>query len=478
MKKILFTFSYLLFTQIDLIAQTVPNGGFENWQVEHFFDEPNFGITSNLQCFYNVQMGNVQKTSDAYAGNFAAKLMTVEAPNDTIPGIILVGTPVGNSIIGGIPINVRPDSLKVFAKFNVQPGDTASIIVGFRNANFIDPIGFTQLVFTGNQSSYLEYKSNITWVDSFTVPDTLFAIFTSSIINSNNLIPGSELFVDNVGFTGAVGAPNTDFETWNSVESLEPVDWWTPNFALINQSPCVTQSTDAHTGQYALSIKNVLTANGDTVGFASNGYLGNDLFNGGMPITQNPTMVTGYYKYTPVGNDTALVGIFISKFDATFGTSVRLDSSLIKLPAAANYTYFELPLFYNGWPIADSLNITFASGNFNGYSSLLVPGSVLLVDDIEVFYNPVSVQNFTFESNQLVYPNPAQNVLYIKLNNVYKNQVFKLFDAKGTLVFEGNCYYQDGTQVAIDISQVPQGLYFYQINNGNSIQKGKLNIQR
>lgn len=478
MKRILFICFYVVCFQIYLVAQTVPNGGFENWQVEHFFDEPNFGITSNLQCFYNVQMGNVQKTTDAYAGNFAAKLITVEAANDTIPGIILVGTPVGNTITGGIPINVRPDSLKVYAKFNIQPGDTASIVVGFRNANFVDPIGFTQLIFTGNQNTYQEFKSIITWVDAFTVPDTLFAIFTSSIINSNTLIPGSELFVDNVGFTGAVGAPNSNFETWTAIESLEPVDWWTPNFALINQTPCVTQTTDAHSGQYALSIKNVLTASGDTIGFASNGYLGNDLFNGGMPISQNPTMVTGYYKYTPVGNDTALVGIFITKYDANLGVSVRLDSSLIKLPAAANYTYFELPLYYNGWPIADSLNITFASGNFNGDTSLLVPGSVLNVDDIEVFFNPVSVQDFSFETNQVVYPNPAQNVLYLKLTNTNLNQVFKLFDAKGTLVFEGNCAFQDGTVAAIDIAQIPQGLYFYQINNGKSIQKGKINIQR
>jgi hypothetical protein len=222
----------------------------------------------------------------------------------------------------------------------------------------------------------------------------------------------------------------------------------------------------------------VLTDFGDTLGFASNGNFTNNNFNGGMAIIQNPIKVTGFYKYSPIGNDSALVGVYISKFDATFGISVDLDSSLIKLPAAATYTYFEVPLYYNGWPIADSLNITFASGNFQDDISLLVPGSVLLVDDIEVLYNPVSVQDFNFQKTSTVFPNPAQNVLYIKMTENATNQSFKLFDAKGTLVFEGNCHYQEGRIASMDISEVPQGLYFYQINNGKSSSTGKLTIQK
>jgi hypothetical protein len=477
MKRLLLSISAVL-SICNSFAQTVPNGGFENWYNNIYFEEPNFGLTSNLQSYFSIESGNVSKTTDAFAGNYAAKLTTVAAPNDTLQGIIVIGTPNGSTINGGIPINVRPDSLKCHAKFNIQPNDTASIIVGFRKLGFVDPIGFAQINFTGNQNSYQEYKAFITWFDATTVPDTLFGYFVSSNVNQYPSIPGSEIYIDNVGFTGAVGAPNTDFETWTTVQSIEPENWWTPNFALINQMPCVTQSTDAHSGQYALRIENVLSLNGDTIGFASNGYFINEDFAGGMAVTQNPTKVTGYYKYTPAGNDTALVGIFITKFDATFGYSVRLDSSLVKLPAAANYTYFEAPLFYNGWPTADSLNITFASGNFQGDTSLLVVGSVLLVDDIEVLYNPVSVEEFSFQKPALVYPNPAKDILFIKMLDQAANQVFKIFDAKGSLVFEGNCQLQDGMIASINISEMPNGLYFYQINNGKAAISGKLTIQK
>lgn len=459
-------------------AQNVPNGGFENWNNEFYFDEPNFGLTTNLQSFYTIQTGNVQKTSDAFAGNYAAKLITVANNSDTIPGLIFLGTPNGPNLDGGIPISVRPDSLKCYAKFTIQPNDTASIFIAFKKFGNPNPIGAVQLKFTGTQNSYQSYTSLITWIDSTTIPDTLVGFFSSSVLSQNSAMPGSELYLDNVGFTGAVGAPNTNFETWTTVESLEPVDWWTPNFVLINQTPCVTQSTDAHSGQYALRIENVLSNFGDTLGFVTNGYFGPNNFMGGMAVTQNPTKVTGYYKYAPVGNDTALVGIFISKFDATFGYSVRLDSMLVKLPAAASYTYFEAPLFYNGWPVADTLNITFAAGNFQNDTSLLVPGSVLLVDDIEVFYNPVVVKDLALEQAQLVFPNPAQNRLFIKLEKDEANQSFKLFDAKGTLILDGKCTYQDGMVASIDISDVPQGLYFYQLTNSKVNKSGKLTIQK
>ena len=477
MKKVFLLIS-ISFLVNKIYAQTVPNGGFENWSTDYYFDEPNFGITTNLQSFYLTQAGNVQKSTDAYAGNFAAKLTTVGTTADTLPGVVFIGTPNGNDILGGIPVSVRPDSLICYAKFNIQPNDTGAILVAFKKLGMPNAIGSARILFTGTQSTYQYYSAAINWIDPFTVPDSLVGFFTSSSINGNPAIPGSELFLDNVGFVGALGAPSTNFETWNTIESLEPDNWWTPNFVLINQTPCVTRSTDAHSGLYALRIENVLSNGGDTLGFATNGYFGEEDFMGGMAVTLNPTKVTGYYKYTPVGNDSAIVGAFMSKYDVTFGVSVRLDSMLIKLPAASSYTYFEVLLNYNGWPIADSLNITFVSGNFNDDTSLLVPGSVLLIDDLEVFYNPVSVQDVTFEKAKNIYPNPAQNVLYIKLDKNNPKQLFSLYDAKGALVFEGNCEFQDGTIAAIDISAIPQGLYFYQLNNGTSNQSGKLTIQR
>ena len=128
--------------------------------------------------------------------------------------------------------------------------------------------------------------------------------------------------------------------------------------------------------------------------------------------------------------------------------------------------------------IADTLNITFASGNFQNDTSILEPGSVLLIDDIEVLYNPVAVENYSNQNQVMVFPNPAKATLFIKMLSNTSNQMFKLYNAKGALVFEGNCNYQEGMIASMDISEIPQGLYFYQISDGKNNASGKITIQK
>jgi hypothetical protein len=219
MKKVFLLF-LVSFTFYNAQAQTVPNGGFENWSNDYYFDEPNFGLTTNLQSFYLTQAGNVQKTADAFAGNFAAKLTTVNNASDTLPGVVFIGTPNGNDILGGIPVSARPDSLVCYAKFNIQPNDTAAILVAFKKFGMPNAIGSASILFTGTQTTYQYYAAAISWVDTITVPDSLVGFFTSSSVNENPPIPGSELYLDDLGLVGATGALSTDFETWNTIESL------------------------------------------------------------------------------------------------------------------------------------------------------------------------------------------------------------------------------------------------------------------
>lgn len=475
MKKILL-FAFLISANYScLLAQLVPNGSFENWNNRHYYDEPNFGATTNLATYLLVNNGNVEKTTDAFAGNFAAKLTTVSTPNDTIPGIIFIGSPNTNSLSGGIAAAVRPNSLQVQAKFNISTNDTASVLVAFKKLGVI--VGSARINFIGNQPTYQLYSTPITWADSTTIPDSLIGIFNSSVLGNGIAIPGSYIFIDDVGFSGAVGAPSTGFESWLSVESLEADNWSSLNFALINQPPSVTRSTDAYDGVFALQIKNVISTYFDTIGIVSNGYFNGNLFSGGMAVNQNPMAVTGYYKYSPIGNDTALVGAYLTKFDAIFGINVRVDSSLVLLPATSTYLPFYLPFQYNGWPIADTLNIVFAAGNFATDSSFIGIGSVLTVDKIEVLYSPVSIKDFEFQTAQHVYPNPATSILNIRNLEGNATQNFILYDAKGSLVFESNFNNRIGEISQLDISSIPNGFYMYQIIDGQKTIKGKLTIQ-
>jgi len=473
MKKFLLFLLLISSTALKLFSQSITNSGFENWDTIVYFEEPNFGLTSNLSSYFNTESGNVQKTTDSFAGNFAAKLTTVSSVNDTISGVIFIGNPNGNELNGGIPVNVRPTNLVCAAKFNIQANDTGRILVVFKKTGFNGPLGAAEIVFTGNQSTYQNYSSPILWFDLLLIPDTMIAIMSSSNLNSYPAIPLSTLYLDNVGFTGALGAPSSNFETWIPAQSLEPNSWKTPNYFLIGLTPSVTRSTDAMEGQFALKIQNVLTYDGqDTVGFVTNGYFGNNIM-GGMQVFQNPQTISGFYKYSPVGLDTAIIGVLLTRYDPILMQTIRLDSMLIQLLPTNSYQPFLVPLFYNGWPAADTINITFASGNFEYNQNFIGLGSVLLVDDLSVDYFPVSNKEDNVFNSTMLYPNPASNEINISASTFANNSKINIFDLKGKLVKSA----LTSINKSLDVTDLSNGLYIYQLVNNEKIETGKINIQ-
>ena len=53
MKKLILSI-YAMLLVVSSFAQTVPNGGFENWYNNYYFDEPNFVTTSKLQSYFSI----------------------------------------------------------------------------------------------------------------------------------------------------------------------------------------------------------------------------------------------------------------------------------------------------------------------------------------------------------------------------------------------------------------------------------------
>ena len=60
-----------------------------------------------------------------------------------------------------------------------------------------------------------------------------------------------------------------------------------------------------------------------------------------------------------------------------------------------------------------------------------------------------------------IYPNPAQNIVTINGENIKKVEVVNLF---GETVISENCNRAD---IAVDLSGLPSGVYFFNITNGN-----------
>ncbi|HPT53121.1 MAG TPA: T9SS type A sorting domain-containing protein, partial [Bacteroidales bacterium] len=84
---------------------------------------------------------------------------------------------------------------------------------------------------------------------------------------------------------------------------------------------------------------------------------------------------------------------------------------------------------------------------------------------------PSGINNYS-TSNMNVYPNPANNVIYV--NNAEGAQV-TVFDINGKVVAEVEA--ATATQ-SIDVANLTQGLYIVRIANGNEVATSKISIVR
>ena len=186
----------------------------------------------------------------------------------------------------------------------------------------------------------------------------------------------------------------------------------------------------------------------------TNGIFGSNGPEGGMQIYANPAKITGYYKYTPVGNDTALAVAIC------YVNGIKKDSSYMKLSAKSVYTYFELLLSYNSFPYEDTLQVSFASSDIDGKVNVRV-GSVLYVDDLNVVYAPVGINANETQTEFSAYPNPFTNIALISFkNNVGSSYELVLYDMLGNVARKQNV---SSSPITVNRNSLPVGIYEYRI---------------
>jgi hypothetical protein len=78
-------------------------------------------------------------------------------------------------------------------------------------------------------------------------------------------------------------------------------------------------------------------------------------------------------------------------------------------------------------------------------------------------FNPVGLEEFSNELNFLVYPNPAFDIITVKLNTVNSATGYSIFDQTGSLVLSGEL---TGETTEINIKNLAAGIYFFQTVNG------------
>lgn len=474
MKTLLYCLSgLLLIFSHNVYSQSISNAGFESWTYFQYFEEPDQFTSTNSFLVMAGLEPNVTKSTDAHSGSYALKLQSVETPEDTIFGAAFIGQIGENSIAGGLPFTQRPDSVTGYAKYDIQFGDTAYLAVLFKK--FGAPLGICSLTFIGSKINYGYFTAPVNWFVPIISPDSLVAGFTSSTIDNTPMI-GSTITFDDIAFVGAsADFPNGGFENWSELGADEPNDWTTSN--LFNISPGgagVTKSSDSHSGSFAAQLESKITFNGDSITIITNGEFGDEGPIGGVPVNEFPKMVSGYYKYSPVGSDTALAGLWLYHYNSATGETETLHEMLIKLPATSTYTYFEIPVLYYDEPVPDTINISFAPSNYDG--GFIGLGSTLLIDDLEIAYQPFITGR---DENQIddinVYPNPAKEKLYFSGDFFNQLPEITINNLQGKIVYRSNG--KSLSDQAVDVSSFDTGIYFYKIKYHGKNVSGKFIVQ-
>lgn len=208
--------------------------------------------------------------------------------------------------------------------------------------------------------------------------------------------------------------PNLDFEIWYSgtTSGAQPIQYYNPSpscfWATSNNgagdlgsigkipAPVYRVGGDsAYSGKYAVMLKTSLgelfNAPKLIAGSIASGDFKIDItdpFNSlkfGKPFNKRPKTVTGYYRYFPVGGDSASAYCYVTKKISgnkldTIGFGRKLFYDL-----QDNYAQFQFDVIYKNEESPDNLVIYFASSEAGADFKGQV-GNTLFIDEVTVGY--------------------------------------------------------------------------------------------
>jgi hypothetical protein len=380
MKKNLFIIICCIIT-LGSFGQSVPNGGFESWQVTSF-ENPAFFQTSNYKKDNNVVSPvNVVKTTDAYHGNYAIKLTTALSGTTPAFAFFADGNPGSNQGSGGIPYTQKPTGIRFRYKTNIIGTDSAMFICWFKKSGSY--IGQYTYKFATSHSSYTLFDMNFA-TPLPQNPDTIVVAAASS--NAFLQVApsiGNMFQVDSITFKGVASQPlnfNGDFENWIT-ESYDNLNGWpgTQNIQRV---------TDAYSGTYALELQTTAPGFGNnqySSGFAGTGVPTQTTTLFGYPYSQQLDTLIFYYKYLPAHPlDSARIFANFKQNGNYFANAFKL------LPIAASYTRVKIP--WNLSQVPDTLMVSVESSKYP-----LLPifaGSDLKIDNMYLKSQMIPISNF------------------------------------------------------------------------------------
>jgi len=358
-------------------AQSVPNGGFENWNVTSYNDLM-YWYCSNEDNKGNPV--NVTRVTDSYHGTYAALLSTVMTGTNLNFAFIANGDPM--NIKGqGVPYNQQATGFSFRYKCNIMTNDSALVWIIFKKSGA--KIGEYIKKVTGTQTNYT--LGSMTFSLSQSPDSIIFAAASSNPFNYTGPA-GSTFQLDSMLFTGVSSQPlnfNGSFEQWQMVNSALPLGWNISSGSNANYF----QTNDAYSGSYALQLVTNMNSSYARADDATSGTPTPSTTIGGNPFTNQNDSLIFYYKYAPSNsNDSAQVQLGFKKL----GNYFQFQNDL--LPASPSYIRHKININLSQTP--DTLVIWINSSK-NWSVAPSYAGAVLKIDNMYLTSQVVPVSDFT-----------------------------------------------------------------------------------
>ena len=205
-----FTLVLLSFFSTKILwSQVTPNPSFDNWTTSSSF--PSYTYPTSWDC-PNSQTAvtgtflvvKATAAADIHSGSAAVKLITKNVLSVNAPGIVTTGklpTSTGGNITGGVPYNLRPDSIVGWYKYTPAGGDNGFFALALLGAGGnTDTIGSAFWTTpTTTVGTYTRFSAPIIYRSSNAVDTAVWVVNSSASGTPTSANVGSTLFADDLG---------------------------------------------------------------------------------------------------------------------------------------------------------------------------------------------------------------------------------------------------------------------------------------
>lgn len=246
--------------------------------------------------------------------------------------------------------------------------------------------------------------------------------------------------------------PNPDYEQW--ITNTLPKNWSSTNSLLPPGNIVCFQTTNSHTGNYAVQLKTIDLDGMAVPGVLTLGYVGMGFTAGGIAFTQKPVSLKGYIRHPSYGDEVMVIAEFY-KNGNPIGSGFWSTTDSI-----GDYTEFVAPIAFQSTESPDTLNITIITDQNQ-------VGSSLQIDALEFEYTTTSVKEKNSPSATL-YPNPCTDRLFLSTLETDPEDIL-IYDLSGQKIHLDSSI-RSGV---IDVTALPTGIYIAELHFQDAVLRKK-----